>query len=771
MNSYPLPLPYRVFRNARNVLLAHQLAIGVFSLPAVAQQATPPTRSEGEIIVLSAFEVSAGAAARYQATQATSGGRLSVSLMDTPGSIAVVTSDLLRDVGATRLLDAVKLVPGVTEGITPNGLERVTIRGFQSDFTVTDGFRTGAGQMNLEPALIDRVEVMKGPNAILQPQGTPGGTVNATTKSPSFQTAGSASIEIGQYDSNRAVADYNSVLVPEKVAYRIVLTGQDGDAYWDESYTKRYSVMPSFLFQLGKSTRVVLKGLVSDYEVGTYGGAPLDPSVGTDDEAKILTGMDRKANFRGDEETRQDKRGELSAFLTTRVADKLSIRLAARYLDLYTLAFGTNPALAAGGSVNPRTGKWVGGVVHGAAPTFTPSPAAPVVTTGLARSGGDTRTWNEFLNFQNDYAFEHDFGSVQSTTSAGYAYATSESETVGRTGFRGTVDLLNTRAAANTPVTYGPITQRTFSEADEQQLYAQQQLTLLEKRLVLSGGITRITGSRERDQTLLVPYRGREKIPDKSSNAVSYGVVYKPTSALSLYYGHSENAALTGNFEGVAAGTAPLFAEGIQDEFGIKVSLAEGRVAFTLAYFDITQTQFGVDDPRNYTSPPPVPRLPFLFFDRTAKGWEFSVNAAITQNLSFVGGYYDAKNRDPNDIPFQASPDQAGSAFLRYDLGEGALKGFGVSLGIDYLSRRPGVQASGFTAASTPTALIPVQPSFYVSARTLTSLGLYYAHKAYHFQINVENALDEEYLTGTFTRTGVWVGTPRNVKFSASYRF
>ena len=81
------------------------------------------------------------------------------------------------------------------------------------------------------------------------------------------------------------------------------------------------------------------------------------------------------------------------------------------------------------------------------------------------------------------------------------------------------------------------------------------------------------------------------------------------------------------------------------------------------------------------------------------------------------------------------------------------------------------MQASGFTAASTPTALIPVQPSFYVSARTLTSLGLYYAHKAYHFQINVENALDEEYLTGTFTRTGVWVGTPRNVKFSASYRF
>ncbi len=741
-------------------------------LPLVAAQTAPaPSETKDDVVVLSAFEVSSEATSRYQVTQATSGGRLSVSLQDTPGSISVITSELLLDVGATRLLDAVKLVPGVTEGITPNGLERVTIRGFQSDFTVTDGFRTGAGQMNLDPALIDRVEVMKGPNAILQPQGTPGGTVNATTKSPSFRTAGQATLEIGQFDSNRVSADYNGVLVPQKFAYRVVASAQDGDGYWDESYTKRHAVMPSFLFQLGKSTRLVVKGLVSDYEVGTYGGAPLDPSVGTDDEARILAGMDRKANFRGDEETRQDKRGELSAFLTTRIRERLSVRFATRYLDLYTLAFGTNPALAAGGAVNPLTGKWVGGTVFGPGPTFAPSPAAPVLTSGLTRSGGDTRTWNEFINVQNDYAYEHDFGAVQSTTSGGYAYAKSDIETVGRTGFRGTVDLLNTRAAADTPVTYGPITSRTFSENEEEQLYVQQQLSLLDKRIVLSGGLTRISGSRRRDQTLLLPYRGIEEIPDADSTAVSYGVVVKPIPSLAVYFGHSENAALTGNFEGVAAGTAPLFAEGIQDEVGVKVLLADGRVSMTLAYFDITQTQFGVDDPRNYTSPPPVPRFPFLFFDRTAKGWEFSVNAALGENLSLVAGYYDAKNRDPNDIPFQASADRSGSAFVRYDFDQGALKGLGVSVGIDYLSRRPGVQASGFTSASTPTNLIPVQPSFYVSSRTLTSVGLHYTRNNYTLQLNVENALDEEYLTGTFTRTGVWVGTPRNVKFTAVYRF
>lgn len=731
--------------------------------------AGPGTDKKEEAIVLSAFEVRAFNLTRYQMPDASSGGRVSIPVMDLPGSINVVTSELLRDGAANRLLDAVKFTAGVTEGITPNGIERVTIRGFQSDNTVTDGFRTGAGQMNTDPDLIDRVEVMKGPNAILQPQGTPGGTVNAITKSPSFdRTGGYFRLQLGQYDSNRSSLDYSGLL-GSRVAYRLVLSGQDNEGWWDESFTKSWAVMPSLMFKLGESTRLTVKALASDYRVATYGGIPVDPSVGTDDELITFRGVSRQSNMRGEEETRQDNREEVSTLLTSRIGEHLSVRFAGRFLNLKTIAYGTNPALSAGGAVNPLTGKWTGGVIYGPAPTFTPSPA-PAVNPVAARSGGDTHAFFDFLNLQNDYAYKRSFGSIDSTTTAGWAYATSSQDNYVRVGSRGTVDITNTRASQDVPSTFANWGQIDKFEFEETQAYLQEQLSVLDGRMLVGAGVSSLWTERSRRRTLQTP-GVLEVIPRSHKNSFNYGVVGKPLPNLSLYFGHSENAVLTGNFDGVAAGTAPLFAEGIQDEIGVKAAFAENRISVSAAYFEIAQTQYGMDDPRNYVSPPPVPRLPAIFTERTGRGWEFSVNAAVTKSLNVVGNIYHGKNRDPNGIPFQAAPDDSAAIYARYDIQSGSWKGFGFSLSADYLGKRPGIQASGYTAASTPTNLIPVQPSFYVPARTLASAGFFYSRGQYDYQINIENLLDRDYVTGTFTRTGVWIGTPRNVKVSLTRRF
>jgi iron complex outermembrane receptor protein len=731
--------------------------------------ATKAPDKKEDVVVLSAFEVPSTRTYRYQVAEATSGGRIGVSLMDTPASISVVTSELLQDVGAVRLLDAVKYTSGVTEGITPNGLERVTIRGFQSDFTVTDGFRTSAGQMNTDPALVERVEVMKGPNAILQPQGTPGGTVNAVTKSPSFKAGGTATVQVGMFDANRASLDYNGVLVRNKAAYRIILSGQDAEGWWDSSFTQSWLVAPSLLLQLSDATRLTVKTLMSDFKVATYGGIPLDPSVGTDDKAITFKGVNRRSNPRGEQEVRRDIRQEIGVFLTSRATDRLSVRLAGRFLNLLTDAYGTNPALAAGGAVNPLTGKWVGGTVFGPAPTFTPSPA-PAVNPVALRSGGDTITPNHFFNVQNDYSYELQLGAVKSTTTGGVAYADLSQEVRVRTGTRGTLDITNTRAAQDTPTTFGPFNGWDLVTAREQQAYVQEQLSMLNNNLILSGGLSGITAQRKRDRLLNTP-RVTEIIPNSSKGSYNAGVIYKPTANISLYYGHSSNAVLTGDYTGTAAGTAPRFAEGIQDEVGAKAAFAENRITVSAAYFKLKQTQFGVDNPANYTSPPPVPRLPFMFFDRIGKGWEVNVVAAVTKSLNVIGNFYSVKNRDPNGIPFQAAADQSGAVYLRYDVMEGPMKGFGFSIGADYLGKRPGLQASGFTAASTPTKLIPIQPSFYVPARTLTNVGLFYKAARWEVQCNIDNALDTEYVTGTFTRNGVWVGTPINVKLAFTRKF
>ena len=136
-----------------------------------------------EVVKLSAFEVSGEAPNRYQASEVTSGGRLRTAIFDSPQTINVVTEALLKDVGAVRILDALKYIPGVTESTLPNGLDRLTVRGFQIDGATVDGFYD-ITQGNVDPLTIDRLEVVKGPNAILSPTGSPGGTINNVTKKP-----------------------------------------------------------------------------------------------------------------------------------------------------------------------------------------------------------------------------------------------------------------------------------------------------------------------------------------------------------------------------------------------------------------------------------------------------------------------------------------------------------------------------------------------------------------------------------------------------------
>jgi iron complex outermembrane receptor protein len=179
--SDPQPKPKtKPMKSPRPLLAA--VAGWLAASTAVDAQTTAPA---GDVVKLSAFEVAGQAPNRYQASDATSGGRLRTDIFDSPQSISVVPEALLKDVAAVRTIDALKYIAGVTESTLPNGLDRVTVRGFQWDGQTVDGFYSNSYN-NLDPFLLDRIEVVKGPNAIISPSGNPGGTVNHVTKKPLF---------------------------------------------------------------------------------------------------------------------------------------------------------------------------------------------------------------------------------------------------------------------------------------------------------------------------------------------------------------------------------------------------------------------------------------------------------------------------------------------------------------------------------------------------------------------------------------------------------
>jgi len=128
-------------------------ALAVFAIVNQVVALSSPFSSEEsveEVVTLSPFEVSSKNPARYQAAESAVGGRIATSIMDSPTTVTVLTSDFLSDIGGTRVLDAAKYVAGGGEATLPNTLDRIMIRGFQTDGRRVDGFST-IDQAKLRP--------------------------------------------------------------------------------------------------------------------------------------------------------------------------------------------------------------------------------------------------------------------------------------------------------------------------------------------------------------------------------------------------------------------------------------------------------------------------------------------------------------------------------------------------------------------------------------------------------------------------------------------
>src|SRR5260221_682354 len=125
----------------------------------------------------------------------------------------------LAGIGAGRL--------GGTNGI----LDRMTIRGFESNNRTIDNL-AGPFQANLDPELYERVEIVKGPNAILSPTGATGGSLNVITKSPMFKEQGSATLMLGSFFAQKFMFDSTGPIPHNThLAYRLIGSYQNTDTY------------------------------------------------------------------------------------------------------------------------------------------------------------------------------------------------------------------------------------------------------------------------------------------------------------------------------------------------------------------------------------------------------------------------------------------------------------------------------------------------------------------------------------------------------------
>lgn len=766
--------PHRVPAFAGMFALLFAAGACVGPLFAQVAPAAASTAANEEPVVLSPFRVSATQTGRYQSTEATSGNRVRVNVFDAPQSISVITRDLIDDVGADRILDAAKYVSGITESVIPTGLDRTTVRGFQIDGTTVDGFSAGNQQANLDPAIADRLEVVKGPNAILAPTGVPGGTVNIVTRKPQFRNFGTAYVQIGQYDANRGELDYNRVLGAEgNLAFRVLLARQDSEGYVG-NHKRNTTFMPMVSMRTKGGTELTAQFEYFDFSTQNFLGVPVNPAASSTNDASILPGIARDLNT-WDDDFRIDERHEGRVFLTSPLSDSINMRIAARYAEADTtftqelpgLSTANSAANTSGGGINPLTGLYVPGSIFGGAPNFTAS-AAPAMSRNLPRSGQWFNSLVNVFNFQNDYVHQYKSGMVETTTLGGFAYNYFKGSSTSRVANK---VAINYDAPAAATYTLAAVNARTIATTNAHQAYVAETVKVFDGRLAVNGSYSYNNFDLAVVDRLTTNVANQRTVANVDTDLKSYGLVVKPIPSIALYYGYNEVASTLGAST-IAAGGPPL-QTGKQREYGIRYEGFEKRLFATLAYFKIDQSNFSVPNPANLSVPPPNPLLPALLADRAAKGWEFEVRANLTTEFSLIGNITDFTNRDPNNVPFRGTAEKSWAVLGNYRFNkDSSAAGLSLSLGLEHLGRRPGDAPGGIAPGSTPTQIIPNQPTFWLPERTLANLVVSYPiSPSWNIQLNVDNIFDKDYLAAAVGRTTVMVGTPRNARMRLTYKF
>ncbi|MEM8547397.1 MAG: TonB-dependent receptor, partial [Pseudomonadota bacterium] len=177
--------------------------------------------------------------------------QLGLDLLKTPASVSVISQDLLQDLQVNNIDEALRNVAGVTRQKTNNGGgESLSIRGFGAS-VFKDGAPVATG-LNIaslpstEPANLERIEVLKGPSALLYGEGGPGGLINYVTKRPETERTTTLEVLGGSYDFYKIELDTTGAFGADSpFAYRFVGTFEDSESFRDEVTRERILINPS----------------------------------------------------------------------------------------------------------------------------------------------------------------------------------------------------------------------------------------------------------------------------------------------------------------------------------------------------------------------------------------------------------------------------------------------------------------------------------------------------------------------------------------------
>lgn len=199
----------------------------------------------------------------YTVKSSESATRLNTSLRDTPQSVSVLTRQVMDDFRLTSVNDALDFTTGIKVERVETDRIYYTARGsdvtnFQIDgigAPMAEGLTFG----DLDTAIYDRIEVLRGANGLLSGTGNPSATVNFVRKRPTDDFRARIDISAGSWNLRRAEADISGPLNEGgNVRGRLVLVNQTRDSYLDRNSSERNVAYGIIEADVTENTRVTL---------------------------------------------------------------------------------------------------------------------------------------------------------------------------------------------------------------------------------------------------------------------------------------------------------------------------------------------------------------------------------------------------------------------------------------------------------------------------------------------------------------------------------
>ena len=238
------------------------------------------------------------------------GSRLGLSILETPATVEIIDSSVMRARGYRSVADAVQSLPGVVSGENPAAPSTFSMRGFaRSEITaLRDGIWLGPTGMVMRPQNtfnLERVEVLRGPSSVLHGQGVVGGAIDTIIRRPTADQEQSVDLlasygRFGSYQLGVGLAGELS----DSAWYRVDINQHGADGFVDRMNPESSNITASVLWQPRDDIDVEFQIDFLDDSLANYWGTPLVPqsfaAQPLTDVVTTLTGetIDQRMRFR-----------------------------------------------------------------------------------------------------------------------------------------------------------------------------------------------------------------------------------------------------------------------------------------------------------------------------------------------------------------------------------------------------------------------------------------------------------------------------------------